>query len=194
MKRVLCQLPGWSLSLLLLMAAACGDDGGGGSGGGGGSDTGGADGAGGIPTVHLNEVMPVNDESVTDPFDEQDDWIELYNPGAATASLNGFFISDDIDEPRKWRLPAELTIPPGGILLLWADKTPEQGPDHLPFGLSGGAEVVILSDPSGTELERVQWSGAAADQVYARFPDGTGDFVACDRPTPGEPNGSACGE
>jgi len=190
MNRFVRWLSGFVLALALTVtAAACGDDGGGSS---GPADAGG-DAAAGPPVVHLNEVMPVNSASeAEDEFDEHDDWIELYNPGTTTANLEGFFVSDDIDQPRKWRLPAGLTIPPDGFLLLWADKTPEQGPNHLPFGLSGGAEVVILSDPSGEELERVQWTGAVADQVYARFPDGTGDFVACERATPEDRNGSAC--
>lgn len=195
------RIPAWlaALALGLLCGAvpACGGDGGS-SGGPGGDTTAGDTIAGDTapgppPTVHLNEVMPINNAVIQDAFDEFDDWVELYNPSDTTASLEGFYLSDDPANPLKFRLSADLRVPPRGVLLLWADDDEEtQGPDHLSFGLAGPAEAVILSAPDGTEIERFEWQDAVPDQSYARFPDGTGPFAACAGATPGAVNGAAC--
>ena len=34
------------------------------------------------------------------------DWIELYNAGASTVNLEGWFLTDDRDNLKKWRFPA----------------------------------------------------------------------------------------
>ena len=43
-------------------------------------------------------------------FDDYSDWIELYNPDTAPYSLNGFFLTDDLDNLLKWKIPDDTII------------------------------------------------------------------------------------
>ena len=54
----------------------------------------------------INEVMPANGSIITDEDGDYSDWIEIYNPTAATINLKGYTLSDDTDEPAKWSFPA----------------------------------------------------------------------------------------
>jgi hypothetical protein len=162
--------------------------------------------------VRVNELQAANNYTVVDPdaeatthLQEYDDWIELYNASEHDADLAGYFITDNPDGPFKQVLPPEAVVPAKGFLLLWADKQPAQGPLHLSFALSNksGGEGVYLADPSGNLLDGTNFDSTTGfacsdpssqcDYSYARFPDGSGTFAWCGLPTPGRPNGSACG-
>ncbi|MEO6476065.1 MAG: lamin tail domain-containing protein [Luteolibacter sp.] len=57
---------------------------------------------------------------ITD-FEDYPDWIELKNTGVSTASLNGYFLSDDPADPFKWPVPSTASIAAGGFQLFMAD-------------------------------------------------------------------------
>ena len=54
-------------------------------------------------------------------FDDYTDWIELYNPGDIPYSLDGFFLTDDLADPLKWKIPDGTLIESVGHLVIWAD-------------------------------------------------------------------------
>jgi hypothetical protein len=138
----------------------------------------------------INEVVPRNaDGPPRDEFGETDDWIELYNGNDFALRLGGYFLSDDRDDTLKSELPDELVIEPLGFFVLWADGQPEQGPTHLDFKLSSTNDRgVFLSDPSGRLVDHVALQPAAADESFARIPDGTGAVRLCYLGTPNHGN------
>jgi hypothetical protein len=142
--------------------------------------------------VSINELMPKNDTVLADEAGGYNDWLELYNSENAEVSLEGYYLSDDADDVFLQRLPAEAVVPPKGFLVLWVDGDLEQGPLHMRFKLGSDGDKVIFSDPDGVELDRVEFGAATVDQSYARFPDGTGEFLWCATATPGKPNGDSC--
>jgi hypothetical protein len=170
----------WIIAAALLTACGnSGDDGGGGD----------------IPgegVLFVNEVMPSNLLSACkDIAGENDDWVELYNSGGSAIDLGGFTISDDPIAPTKFTFPVGLTVPAHGYLMLWADDQ-VQGLDHLPFKLNADGESIAIYAPSGDKLDSFEWTIATTDQVFARFPDGTGAFTSCAANTCGVSNGSGC--
>jgi hypothetical protein len=142
--------------------------------------------------VLVNEVVASNTLGITDEGGGTGDWLELYNPGTEEVNLEGYFITDKLSEPQRWVLPADLVVPPGLVLMLWADSDEEQGANHIDFNLNRDAEGVYISDPAGTLIDGVEWTSAPSDYSLARFPDGTGEFQWCATPTPGMLNGDAC--
>ena len=82
--------------------------------------------------IMINEYLASN--VITYPemydFDDYSDWIELYNPGATPYSLDGFFLTDNLADPLKWKIPDGTLIEPDGYLIIWADNY-DEGPNQI---------------------------------------------------------------
>ncbi|RMF38927.1 MAG: hypothetical protein D6759_00325, partial [Chloroflexi bacterium] len=94
--------------------------------------------------LFINEVMALNTRTLEDEAGEHDDWVEVYNAGAVTVTLAGFYLTDDLTEPTKWGFPAGTVLPPGGYPLVWCDNDGGQGPLHAAFKLNRDGEAVGL--------------------------------------------------
>lgn len=136
--------------------------------------------------VVINEFLAANDQGVTDPAGQYEDWIELYNTTSEDISLEGVFLSDDATNPDKWAFPAA-TIPAGGFLLLWADEDQNQEGLHTNFKLSKSGEEILLSNTDGSIIDEVVFGAQETDVSWGRCPDATGAFTAM-TPTPGSAN------
>ncbi|MBN1592930.1 MAG: hypothetical protein JW941_06770, partial [Candidatus Coatesbacteria bacterium] len=89
----------------------------------------------------------------------------------------------------QWQIPAGISIPAGGYCLFWADGTEEQGITHTNFKLSKGGEAIGLFDIDGvTLLDSIEFGEQETDISYARYPDGSDNWVFCSQPTPGATN------
>ncbi len=145
--------------------------------------------------LFINEFMASNASYTFDggPEDSKNpytpDWIELYNPGSTEVDLDGYTITDDLDVPDKHTLE-ELSIPAGGYLLLYADKNPELGVDHLDFKLSRAAEDIGLYTAGGDAVDLITYTDQVTDMAAARIPDG-GTLQIVEAATPGSSNPSA---
>jgi hypothetical protein len=92
-----------------------------------------------------------------------DEWIELHNPGATDVMLGGWTVSDggDIALP----LPAGLSIPAGGYLLL--ERTDDATVSDIPAdviytgGLSNDGETLTLRDATGALIDTANADGGA---------------------------------
>ena len=142
----------------------------------------------------LNELQASNSNGIYDDFFEFDDWVEIHNSGSLI-NLAGHYLSDDLDSLDKWKFPDTnpglTTILPGGHLLIWCDKDPEQGEDHADFSLSGDGETVYLVDTDGVSiLDSIQYGQQQSDISYGRSCDGCDNWVYFDVPTPESTNQS----
>ncbi len=140
-------------------------------------------------TLFINELMAANDTTLADPQGDYDDWIELYNSGSEAIDMSGMYLSDDADEPTKWRFPAGTTITAGGFLLVWADGDTGDTPGlHANFRLSSGGESVVLSDVDergNAVIDRVDFPELEDDEAYGRSTDGGEAFEVVPTPSPG---------
>lgn len=117
--------------------------------------------------VIISELLADNLTGIEDENDTRQDWIELYNSGAAAVSLNGWWITDNAALPTKWQFP-NVSIPAGGTLLVWAsgkDRRVAGQPLHTNFSLSKSGEYLGLLKPAaGTGLPET------ADQYEPVYP------------------------
>ncbi|UCD51400.1 MAG: lamin tail domain-containing protein, partial [Phycisphaerales bacterium] len=139
--------------------------------------------------IAINELMASNSAGKTDPQGEYEDWIELYNLSDAAVDLGGMYLTDDLDRPTKWQIPAGTVIEARGYVLVWADNDLADDGLHAAFSLSTTGEDLALFDVDGTTLlDSVHFDEQLADLSYGRDPDGTGAWSPMGYPTPGQQN------
>jgi hypothetical protein len=149
-----------------------------------------------IPVVLVNEALTHSDLPLFD-------FIELHNPNQVPVNVGGWYVSDDLREP-KYQIPsgAAANIPAGGYLVLRDSETFSSAGGALnPLGFtnrfdlrSAGDEVYLFSaDVAGNLTGYIQGYefGAALNGVsFGRYLTSTGEeeFVAQRQNTPGAAN------
>lgn len=147
------------------------------------------------PTLYINEFMASNDAYWADENGDFDDWVEIYNPGTDSVDIGGLWFTDDLTDPASHQIPdtasAITTIPPGGFLILWADKESEQGVLHVEEKLGGSGEQIGLVYISGTDtvfVDSLTYGEQIADTSSGRIADGGSDWDSFPDPTAGVSN------
>ncbi len=115
-------------------------------------------------------------------FTATKDWVELYNAAREDVSLVDWYLSDDVEDLKKWALPA-VSIPAGGYAVF---------NDIAGFGLSRDGEELVLSYLPGTDQDRiadaVSFKAQETGVSLGRYPDG-GDYWFALTPSQGSVNG-----
>lgn len=148
--------------------------------------------------VVINEFS-ANNSDFDDEFGESDDWIEIHNSGNTTVDIGGYYITDDVSNKMKHRIPtgsSATVLAPGAYLLLWADGTPGQGPTHLSFKLSEQGESIGLYMKDGDDLltvDEVHFTSQPKNYSWSRTPNATGPFRLTPNTTPGASNSTVVG-
>jgi hypothetical protein len=125
----------------------------------------------------INELAANNTSTQADQDGEFDDWIELYNNTSLPITLDGYYLSDEVNYPAKWSFPIGTTINANDYIIIWADKDTLQAGLHANFKLSGSGESLHLSNSSATLLDETTFNAQTADITWGRYPNGTGLFT-----------------
>lgn len=143
----------------------------------------------GTPLV-FNELMSDNEGALLDDQLETEDYFELLNVSEHGVLLSDFEVGQV--EIARTRLP-EVVLEPGDRILFYADDAPGQGERHLPMKLSSKGESLQLWKRGECQrVDVVHFPALGENEVYARYPDGAGDFEKCRYASPGRSNGDAC--
>ncbi len=131
--------------------------------------------------LRISEFMAVNRNGLDDEDRDEEDWIEIHNAGASAADLEGWYLTDTVEDLTKWRFPA-VTLASDGYLVVFAsgkDRKDPAGELHANFKLSGAGEYLALVRPDGVTVVSdfspaypIQapdvsygWSGNVAEEV-----------------------------
>lgn len=145
----------------------------------------------GLDKLFVNEFMAANATGLEDADEpgEFPDWIEIYNGSASAVPLEGKFLTDDLLDLTKWKVPAGVSVPAGGFIVFLADDDGTQGPQHTNFKLSQSGDAIAIVDTDGvTILDSIVFDQQIEDVSYGRFPDGSSEWGFHESPTPGAPN------
>ena len=115
-----------------------------------------------VPDIYLNEAL-------TNALLPAIDTLEIFNPNSAPVDIGGWWLSDDLGQPEKFRVPDSTIIPAGGFLVLdESNFNPTPGFDSSFTLSSEGGEIYLLSATS---------AGDRSDYVNGfRFGDGSAGF------------------
>lgn len=155
----------------------------------------------------INEILASNATATPEMKDHTDfgDWIEIYNGGPSNVDLGGYHLSDNSQQPFRWRIPTGTVVAAGGHLLVWADGGDLQPgmtlrypfwpysnhvtlAYHASFKLSADGEEAGLFSPAGSRIDSVSFGLQMTDISYGRFPDGAAAWGYFGEPTAGASN------
>ena len=104
--------------------------------------------------IIINEVCSSNQASFIDNNGDSPDWIELLNTGDMPISLEGYYISDNLDYSYKWQMP-NVIIGAGAFLLVIADGTDDVTELRTSFKLAKLGEEVVLRSPDRQLVDHI---------------------------------------
>jgi hypothetical protein len=117
------------------------------------------------------------------------DFIELYNPSPLPAELGGLFLTDNpIGDPARHPIAPLSFIGGRSHRLFLADNDPEQGADHLNFGLAAEQGMIALLTADKQVVDCIAYGPQRTDISQGRSPDGSGTIADFLQPSPGAPN------
>ncbi|GAB3019197.1 CotH kinase family protein [Spirosoma pulveris] len=127
--------------------------------------------------IYINELMASNSRTLADTTGSYEDWFELYNPTNTPVDIGGYYLTDNLNTPTKYRLPAgssQTVIPANGYLLIWASGEVSRGPLHVSFKLGAEGEQIGLYRPDGvTKVDTMSFGAQRTDVSLGRQPDGS---------------------
>ena len=118
--------------------------------------------------LYINEFMASNASTIKDPdYNSDADWIELYNAGNSSVNLNGYFLTDNLGIPNKWKI-GNVTIAAKGFALFWADGN--NTGKHTNFKLDAQGEEIGLFNSSQKAIDTIRYPAQYPDLSYGRDP------------------------
>ena len=102
----------------------------------------------------ISEFLASNGSGLTDQFGSREDWIEIHNPTKAAVSLNGWYLTANITNLKKWKIPA-ITLPAGGYVVIFASNRDLRATGnslHTNFKLGASGEYLALVKPDGVTV------------------------------------------
>jgi hypothetical protein len=127
------------------------------------------------PAAVINEFAAHTD--YTDPAHpdyDSNDWIELYNVSAAPLTLTDWYLSDNKDNLKKWRIGDGVLD--AGAFISFDEVNDFHNPITTGFGLDKAGEEIILSCLPGNETDRivdyVRFKGQDNGVSLGRYADG----------------------
>jgi hypothetical protein len=118
----------------------------------------------GIPQIQITELLANSAAPAVDS-------IELFNPGTTDADIGGWFLSDDLGTPKKYRIPDGTMVPAGGYLVLNETQF-NTGPNAFGFSQNGDEAVLSSAGPTGNLtglMEFVSFSASEPGVSFGRY-------------------------
>jgi len=137
--------------------------------------------------VEITEIVSSNTKVLADENGEYYDYFEIHNATGAAIDMSGWFVSDTVGAPTKWRLPEGFVLQAGEYRVIYAsglDRGDASYP-HAGFGLSSEGEAVVLADSEGRVVGRVEFGLLGENVAWKKAADGS---WTTGTPTPGAAN------
>ncbi len=120
-----------------------------------------------------------------------DDWFEVFNPNAQPVALGGLYLTDRLNTPLKYPIPALsfLGVNTNGYQKFMADDNVGAGADHVNFKLGAAGEWLGIFTSAGMAIDSLSFGAQLTGVSEGRFPDGSATIVGFPgTDSAGEPN------
>lgn len=141
--------------------------------------------------IIISELCAKNKAGIRDGTGAFSDWIEISNLSGKSVLLADVYITDDPENPKKYKIP-ERTLEAGGCLLIFASGgVPlRDGEIHAPFKLSAEGETIALYAEEAGLIDSVTYDCLKAGRSLYKNHPGEPMRETC-YTTPGYPNTDA---
>jgi Na+-transporting methylmalonyl-CoA/oxaloacetate decarboxylase gamma subunit len=119
---------------------------------------------GGIEAIRINEVLVKNETNYVDPYGVRCSWFEVFNTGYAMVDLGGCYVTNDIKNPTKYRIPKgnpKTKIAARTYALFFAYDKGDRGIFHVNFSLEEKGFLAIYDQSGGVLLDSVSYDISA---------------------------------
>lgn len=142
--------------------------------------------------LRINEILVKNNSNYLDDFGEHSPWIEIFNSAYNPVDIGGLYLTDDLTNPTKYRIPRgqQITLlQPRSYLVLWANNEPTHGIRHLNFVLKEGKTIALFDANGRTLIDSISIPFTMQpDITYGRTVDGGEVWANLPKSTPGGNN------
>ncbi|HPF01094.1 MAG TPA: lamin tail domain-containing protein [Bacteroidales bacterium] len=140
--------------------------------------------------IRINEVMTLNCNGPVDGFGHHSPWIEIFNSSYGTINIAGMYLTDDIHQPKKYRIPADsrMYMASRSYLLFYCNGFSQHGVFYTNFQLDSTSCIYIFASNAQTIIDSVSFNFTETDQILARDVDGDGKWVLSKAYTPNQSN------
>ena len=143
----------------------------------------------------INEVQVGNIDQYIDFSYNYGAWIEIYNPTQNNILLDGMYVSDNKDEPFKFKLPTGIgVVKAGDFKVLYFDHNSADGTfgdtayKQIRFKLQNDGGTVCLFDEEGKFLTSADYPELITRCSWARKQDGSNEWGWTGQPSPAASN------
>ena len=137
-----------------------------------------------MSNLYINEIVADN-ESIISNNGEFYDYIEIYNNSNKSINLDNYYLSDDIDDLKKWTFSG-IEIKQNEYLIVFASGL-DYCSDycHTNFKLDSNGETIILSDTNGNIISKVEYPHLQKDIAFGYI---NKEYKIMNEATPGKKN------
>ncbi len=111
-----------------------------------------------ITSAKITEFVADNRDGIVDEDGNSSDWLEIWNASGVAGDLDGWHLTDDPTNLKKWTLPA-IPITTGGYVVIFAsgkDRSDPAGEPHANFRIQSDAGgYLALVKPDGVTITTV---------------------------------------
>lgn len=141
----------------------------------------------GMTPVRINEVSAQNSIYVNDLF-KRNDWLELYNTTASPIDVEGMYLTNSPNNPKKYKITkgdtqAKTIIPAYGHLIIWCDNGEPESQLHANFKLDNNQGDLMLTAADESWSDQFTYTRHNGDQTVGRYPDGAAEVFVMNIPT-----------
>lgn len=130
-------------------------------------------------SLKINEVMPKAASNA------EYGWAEIFNAGNKTVELSDYYITEDLSDPTKARLPEKQLAAGEYAVVKFTGGT---GADEVPFKLGSNEPLLAVSNNFGAIIDNFTWDSAILPGMSAGRENNSAVYFI--EPTPGAVNGS----
>ena len=146
----------------------------------------------GLRNLRINEVLIKNESNYVDPYGVRCSWFEIFNTGYAKADIGGCYVTNDINNPTKYRIPKgnpKTQIAARAYALFFAYDKGDRGIFHVNFSLNEKGFLAIYDQSGKVLIDSVSYdiSAQKPDLSFGKMenePVGTKNWYFDLDPTP----------